>query len=136
MADWNDQIIEEFRANGGTVETAGFGRTLVLVHHVGAKTGTERVTPLRAISVGDHTWLLAASNAGAPDNPDWYYNLLANRDVSIETPDHGTVEVRAEELTGEARDAGWKRFTDESEAFAGYQEKAARTIPVIALTRR
>lgn len=136
MADWNEQIVAEFRENDGTVETMGFGRTLVLVHHVGAKSGTERVTPLRAIPVGDHTWLVAASKGGAPDNPDWYYNLLANPDASIETPDAGTIEVRAEALQGDARDAAWKRFTEASDAFAGYEQKTTRTIPVIALTRR
>jgi len=71
MSDWNQQIIDEFRANDGTVETMGFGRGLVLLHHRGAKTGTERVTPLAAIPTDGGGWLLAASKAGAPDNPDW-----------------------------------------------------------------
>ncbi|GIG29783.1 nitroreductase/quinone reductase family protein [Cellulomonas marina] len=136
MADWNQQIIEEFRASGGTVTTMGFGRTLVLVHHVGARTGTERVAPLRAIRVDDDTWLVAASKAGAPENPAWFHNLVAHPETVVETPDDGTVPVRAEVLVGDERDAAWARFTSASRGFAEYQEKTARVIPVVALRRR
>lgn len=69
VADWNQQIIDEFRANGGTVATMGFGRGLVLVHHLGARTGTERVSPIANIREEDGSRLVAASKAGAPDNP-------------------------------------------------------------------
>lgn len=136
MSDWNANIIEEFRANGGTVQTMGFGRGLVLLHHTGARTGTERVSPVAAIRDGDDTWLVAASKAGAPDNPDWFHNLRAHPDVSIETPDDGTVEVHASVLEGEERDAAWARFTAMSEGFRSYEQKTTRVIPVVALTRR
>ena len=136
MSDFNSQVIAEFRENGGTVTTAGFGRSLVLVHHVGARSGTERVTPLVPVRDGDDTWLIAASKAGAPDNPDWYHNLLAHPDVRIETPDDGEVEVHVTELTGAARDAAWDRFKEMSDGFRSYEEKTTRTIPVLALTRR
>ena len=66
MADWNQQIIEEFRANGGTVQTMGFGRGLVLVHHLGAKSGTERISPVANIRDEDGSRLIAASKGGAP----------------------------------------------------------------------
>ncbi|MBM6399255.1 nitroreductase/quinone reductase family protein [Phycicoccus sonneratiae] len=136
MSDWNQNIIEEFRANGGTVQTMGFGRGLVLLHHTGARTGTERVSPVAAIRDGDDTWLVAASKGGAPDNPAWFHNLRTHPDAAIETPDDGTVEVRARVLEGEERDTAWARFTAMSEGFRSYEQKTTRVIPVIALTRR
>ncbi len=136
MSDWNQQIIDEFRAHDGTVETMGFGRGLVLVHHVGAKSGIERVTPLATFRTDDGAWLVSASKAGAPDNPDWYHNLRAHPDITIETPDDGTVEVRARVLEGAERDAAWARFTEASAGFRSYEEKTTRVIPVIELARR
>ena len=136
MSDWNQQIIDEFRANDGTVTTMGFGRALVLLHHRGAKSGTERIAPLAALRDSDDRWFIAASKGGAPTNPDWFHNLRAHPDVSIETPDDGTVEVRARVLEGEDRDAVWKRFTDMSDGFKSYEEKTSRVIPVVALERR
>ena len=135
VTDWNQQIIEEFRANGGTVATMGFGRGLVLVHHLGARTGTERVSPVANIRDEDGSRLIAASKAGAPDNPAWYHNLLAHPDVTIETPD-GEEQVHVTELTGAERDAAWARFTQMSDGFRSYAEKTTRTIPVLRLTPR
>lgn len=136
MADWNEQIVAEFRANGGTVTTMGFGRSLVLLHHTGARTGAERVSPVFAIRDDEDTWLVAASKAGAPEHPAWFHNLLAHPDTVVETPDDGTVPVHARELTGAERDTAWARFTAASDGFRGYQERTTRTIPVVALTRR
>lgn len=135
MADWNQNIIDEFRANSGTVQAMGFGRNLVLLHHIGAKSGTTRVTPLAALRPEDGTWLIAASKGGAPENPAWYYNLIAHPEVEIEDPDEGTVRVVAEVLAGEERDAAWRRFEEYSDGFAGYQRRTSRVIPVIALRR-
>ncbi|MDM7854960.1 nitroreductase/quinone reductase family protein [Cellulomonas alba] len=136
MSDWNQQIIDEFRANGGFVATNGFGKGLVLLHHRGARTGTARVSPVAAIPDGSGAWFVAASKGGAPQNPAWFHNLLAHPDVEIETPDDGTVPVRAERLTGQARDDAWERFTQRSEGFRSYEQKTTRTIPVLRLTRR
>ncbi|MCP2031137.1 deazaflavin-dependent oxidoreductase (nitroreductase family) [Okibacterium sp. HSC-33S16] len=136
MSDWNQRIIDEFRANGGQVETAGFGRRLVLVHHVGAKSGTERIAPVMVIRTDPDTWLIAASKGGAPDNPSWFHNLLAHPDVTIETPDDGVVPVRAERLEGEARDDAWARFKETSPGFGEYEQRTHRVIPVFALRRR
>jgi deazaflavin-dependent oxidoreductase (nitroreductase family) len=132
--DWNERIIEEFRANGGSVDN--FGRSLVLLHHVGAKSGTERVSPVMGIPDGDDAWLIAASKAGAPEHPAWFHNLVAHPDVEIETPDEGTVPVRAEVLAGDERDRGWARFTAASDGFRQYEQRTSRTIPVVRLTRR
>ena len=133
-SSFNDRVIDEFRENGG--EVARFGRSLVLVHHVGAKSGTPRVSPVMGIRTGENTWLIAASKAGAAQNPAWYHNLLANPDAEIETSDDGTVAVRVSELTGVERDAAWARFTERSSGFRDYEAKTTRTIPVLALTRR
>ncbi|MEJ7651493.1 MAG: nitroreductase/quinone reductase family protein [Nakamurella sp.] len=135
MSDFNQQIIDEFRANDGTVSTAGFGDRLVLVHHFGAKSGTERIAPLMAIPQPDGSRLIAASAGGGPKDPAWYHNLLARPDVTIETPE-GTVDVHAAEVPGPEHAEAWKQFTDASPGFADYEKKSGRTIPVIRLSPR
>lgn len=136
FGDWNQQIIDEFRANGGDVSSRGFGRSLVLLHNIGAKSGVERVSPVMAIRDDPDTWLIAASKAGAHENPAWYHNLLAYPDVTIETPEDGIVDVHADRLTGAARDAAWARFIARSPGFHQYEQRTSRTIPVLALRRR
>lgn len=130
-AQFNDAVIAEFRATGGTVSR--FGRSLVLLHHIGAKTGAERVTPVMGIREGN-TWLVAASKAGADDNPAWYHNLLAHPETLIETPDNGTLRVSVTDLTGPERDAAWARFTAASPGFRSYEGRTRRKIPVLRLT--
>jgi len=83
MHDYNQQVITEFRANHGRVGGDFDGAPLLLLHHRGARTGTERVTPVMYRHDGD-TWVIFASKAGAPTNPDWYHNLRANPDTTIE----------------------------------------------------
>lgn len=136
MSDFNEKIIAEFRANKGHVETAGFGSNLILLHNIGAKSGTERVSPLMGITQPDGSWLVAASKAGAPEDPAWYRNLLAHPEVSIETGTE-TIAVVAEDLTGAERDAAWAQFTTRAPGFLDYQAKAGdRLIPVVKLTPR
>ena len=81
--DFNTKIIEEFRANGGKVGGPFEGATVLLLHHKGAKTGTERVNPVAYRPVGD-SWAVFASKAGAPTNPDWYHNLRAHPETTVE----------------------------------------------------
>jgi deazaflavin-dependent oxidoreductase (nitroreductase family) len=132
MSDFNERIIAEFRANNGHVTTAGFGDGLVLLHTVGAKSGEPRVNPLAAIPHGDG-WLVAASAGGAEKHPAWYFNLLANSTVEVETG-QGVVSAAAYELHGSDCDDAWAKFVARSSAFAGYQERAGdRSIPVIWL---
>lgn len=137
MSDYNQTVIDTFRSQGGVVPN--FGRALVLLHHTGARSGTERVSPVAAIPDGD-AWLIAASKAGAPDNPAWFHNLLAHPDAEIEIPgDDGgvtTVPVRAVRLEGAERDAAWQRFTAMSSGFAEYERRTTRVIPVLRLERR
>lgn len=132
-SEFNDRNIREFRATGGTVSR--FGRSLVLLHQIGAKSGTERVNPVMSIRTSPDTWLIAASKAGADDNPAWYHNLRAHPDITIETPDDGEVAVHVTELRGDERDAAWARFTAASPGFQQYEQRTKRTIPVLELRR-
>ncbi|MBL7497852.1 nitroreductase family deazaflavin-dependent oxidoreductase [Frankia sp. CNm7] len=133
--NWNDTVIAEFRANNGNVSTGGFGRSLILLHTIGARSGTERVNPVLGRRSGDD-WVVAASFAGAPTNPAWYHNLLAHPDVAIETGG-GVVEVTATEITGPDYDREWEGFTTQSAAFSEYKAKAgSRRIPLLRLRRR
>ena len=133
LPDWNQQIVDEFQANGGTVQTMGSGRGLVLVHHLGARSGQERINPVANIPEEDGSRLVAASKASAPDNPDWYHDLLAHPDVTIETPD-GVEQVHVTDLKGAERDAAWERSKQMSDGFAAYEKKTDRVIPVLRLT--
>jgi deazaflavin-dependent oxidoreductase (nitroreductase family) len=134
VSDFNTRIIEEFRANGGHVTTAGFGDRLVLLHHVGAKSGAERIAPLASFVDGDAR-IVVASAAGSPRHPAWFHNLQANPDTVIETPD-GERNVTASVLEGIDRDAWWARIS-QNPAFADYQVKAgARQIPLVRLSPR
>lgn len=134
MSDFNDRIIAEFRANQGTVTSAGFGSRLVLLHTVGASSGLERVHPVMSLRSGED-WLITASAAGRPEHPAWYVNLRREPHVTIETGSE-TVEVTATELTGAGREDAWRRFVATSPSFAAYQERAGdRVIPVLRLRR-
>jgi deazaflavin-dependent oxidoreductase (nitroreductase family) len=130
--DFNAQIIEEFRANDGRVGGMFERMPLLLLHHVGAKSGKDRINPLAYSREGDR-YVVFASKAGAPTNPDWYYNLKAHPDVTIEVGTD-TIEARAEEATGEDRDRLFRAQAERSPQFAEYQSKTDRVIPVIVLT--
>jgi deazaflavin-dependent oxidoreductase (nitroreductase family) len=138
MTDWNAQVAQQFRDNGGTVER--FGRGLIVLHTIGAKSGEPRVNPVAALPDGDG-WIVAATFAGQPVDPAWAHNLRAHPDVEIEAalPEQGTetVAVHAAELPEPERTAGWQRFKDEiGGSFLEYEQKTERPFPVFALTRR
>lgn len=134
MNDWNAKIIEEFRANEGRVGGPFEGAPMILVHHRGAKSGTERVTPLVYFPQDDAKIVIIASKAGAPTNPDWYHNLKAHPDVDVEV---GTEKfgVHVAEVEGAERDEIWTRAVAANPGFGEYQEKTTRVIPVLVLTR-
>jgi deazaflavin-dependent oxidoreductase (nitroreductase family) len=132
-ADWNRSIVEEFRANGGVVGGPFEGRTLLLLHHRGARTGTERVNPLAYRPVGDG-FAVFASKGGAPTNPDWYHNLLANAEARVEVGTE-TIDVVARVAEGEERDRIWEDVKREMPGFAEYERRTPRPIPVIVLER-
>ena len=135
MPDWNASIIQEFRSNEGRVGGPFEGHPLVLLHHYGAKTGTERVSPLAVQVLGADTWAVFASKGGAPTNPDWYYNVQAHPDVAIELGIE-TIPVRARVTTGEERDRIWTKQKQLMPGFAEYERNTPRQIPVIVLERR
>ena len=130
--DWNKQIIEEFRSNDGKVGGNFDGHLLLLLHHKGAKTGTERVSPLAAQELGGAGWAVFGSKGGAPTNPDWYYNLLANPDARIEVGTE-TFEVKARPAQGEERERIWTTQKQIMPGFAQYEKQTSREIPVIVL---
>ncbi|MDZ7678491.1 MAG: nitroreductase family deazaflavin-dependent oxidoreductase [Acidimicrobiales bacterium] len=134
MNDWNAKVIAEFRENGGKVGGPFEGAPMVLVHHTGAKTGTERINPLMCRIEGDRVYIFA-SKAGAPDNPDWYHNLLAHPETTIEIGDESDVAVRVTELAGAERDRVWEQQKAAFPQFADYEANTDRTIPVLALDR-
>ncbi|UGT42931.1 nitroreductase family deazaflavin-dependent oxidoreductase [Nocardia yamanashiensis] len=138
MSDWNASIIEEFRANEGRVGGPFEGAPMILVHHRGRKTGRELVTPMMYMQDEQDpgTVYIFASKAGAPTNPDWYYNLTTagKADAEIGTE---TFPVTVTEVTGADRDRIYAEQASRYPGFAGYAEKTAgiRTIPVLALHR-
>lgn len=136
MADWNQSVIDEFRANEGRVGGNFEGRTLLLLHHRGAKTGAERVNPLAYQRLSDGSVAIFASMGGAPKNPDWFHNVVANPDVSVEIGTE-SFSARARVATGEERDAIWERQKAAWPGFAEYEEKTKgiREIPVVVLER-
>ena len=132
MADHNAGIIEEFRSHDGRVGGYFEGATMLLLHTVGAKTGTQRVNPLVYLPDGDR-YVVIASKGGAPTNPDWYYNLLAHPDVTIEVGT-STLPVHAVVVEDDAeRDALYARQVERRPGFADYLQMTTRRIPIIAL---
>jgi deazaflavin-dependent oxidoreductase (nitroreductase family) len=132
MSNWNSGIIDEFRANGGQVGGGFEGKPLLLLHHKGARTGTERVSPLMYQQL-DGAYAIFASKGGADTNPDWFHNLVANPKVTIEI---GTdkVDVTARIARGREQDEIWERQKSEYPQFAAYEQKTPREqIPVIVL---
>ena len=129
MQDFNQQIIDEFRANGGETDMSS---SLLLLHHRGAKSGQERITPVVYLA-DEGRYVIFASKAGAPTNPDWYHNLKANPEITIEVGTE-TIRARADEVTGEERDRLFETNAQRNPNFAEYEEKTDRVIPVIALT--
>ena len=132
--DWNKQIIEEFRANDGKVGGHFEQVTLLLLHTTGAKSGLLRLNPLATVKDGDR-YIIMASKGGAPDNPDWYYNLVANPQVRVEV---GTekFEALARVTEGSERQTLFEKMSTKYPQFAEYQQNTTRVIPVITLSRR
>lgn len=135
MNDFNQAIIEEFRANAGKVGGGFEGAPMVLVHHTGAKTGTERVAPLVYQRDGD-SYVVFGSKGGAPAHPQWYGNLVANPDTTIEVGTE-TIAVRARTAEGDERERIWTKQKQLMPGFAEYEKTAGdREIPVIILEPR
>jgi deazaflavin-dependent oxidoreductase (nitroreductase family) len=135
MSDFNRAIIEEFHANGGKVGGPFAGANMLLLHTTGAKSGQPRINPLVYINDGERM-LIIASKGGSDSNPDWYYNLLANPTVTIDT---GTeqFEARATPVTDEPeRSQLYAKMVAQRPGFGEYEQKTTRKIPVVVLARR
>jgi deazaflavin-dependent oxidoreductase (nitroreductase family) len=129
--DFNAQIVDEFRANGGRVGGMFAGTPLLLLHHTGARSGKARVNPLAYLE-DDGRYAIFASKGGAPTNPDWYHNLRAQPDTTIEVGVE-TIPVHAREAAGEERERLFAAQVQRSPQFGAYQEKTERPIPVVVL---
>ncbi|MDQ1746712.1 MAG: hypothetical protein QOD07_975 [Frankiaceae bacterium] len=137
--DWNTKVIEEFRANEGRVGGNFAGAPVVLVHHFGRKSGREYVNPMMYLphDTDDDVIYVFASKGGAPSNPDWYYNLTASGEGSVERgTERHPVSVR--ELTGAERD---RIYAEQARRYPGFGDYARstegiRVIPVLELTAR
>jgi deazaflavin-dependent oxidoreductase (nitroreductase family) len=133
-SDWNRHTVEEFRAHQGQVGGFWEGRPLLLLTTTGAKSGRPHTTPTMYLREGDRLFVFA-SKQGAPTNPDWYHNLLAHPDVTVEIGDQ-TFEAIAKPVTGAERDQIYARWAQQYPQFREYQEKTSRIIPVIELEPR
>ena len=129
----NQQIVDEFRANGGKVGGQFAGATLLLLTTTGAKSGKQTVSPVVCTVDGDRL-LIYASAAGRPNNPAWYHNLVANPDVAVEFGTE-TFLARATVITGAEQDRLWAEQVARAPGFGDYERKTTRSIPVVALDR-
>lgn len=133
-SDYNAAIIAEFRATGGHPGGDWAGTPMVLIHHIGARSGIERVTPLGYLPLGDDRFAVVASSGGAPSHPDWYHNLKASPVITAEVGAE-TLTVVAEELDDAARAELWPALVARFPTVGKYQAATTRRIPVLVLTR-
>ena len=132
--DWNTRIIKEFRSNDGRVGGPFEGSPVLLLHTTGARSGAERVNPMMYLDLDDHRYVFA-SKAGADTDPDWYHNLVAHPEVTVEA---GVETYRAEAtpVTGDDRDRVYAEQARRYPGFAEYAAKTTRVIPVVELRRQ
>ena len=128
---WNEEVIAEFRASGGKVGGQFEGAPMLLLHSVGANSGLERINPMMYLPDGDRM-IVIASKAGSPGNPDWYYNLKAHPDITIEVGTQ-TVKVTAVELEGGEQAVPFAEQARRYPGFQVFQDRTERMIPVLAL---
>jgi deazaflavin-dependent oxidoreductase (nitroreductase family) len=133
MTNWNENIINEFRANAGVVGGPFEGRHLVLLTTTGNKTGRQHVTPLVALREDDRLFVFASAG-GSPEDPAWYRNLVANPEVTVEEGTE-TYSAKAIPVTGAERDEIYARQVQVMPQFGEYQAKVDRIIPIIELIR-
>lgn len=130
-SDWNAKIIEEFRANHGKLGGMFEGADVLLLHHTGSKTGTERVNPLGYQRVGG-AYAVFGSNSGKTSDPAWVQNLRAHPETTAEIGSE-TIAVVARVAQGDERTGIWERQKTNIPQFAEYEKTAGRDIPVVIL---
>jgi deazaflavin-dependent oxidoreductase (nitroreductase family) len=134
MNAFNNQVVEEFRANEGVVTGMFEGKNVLLLTTIGAKSGAERLSPLVYTRDGERL-VIAASMGGAPKNPAWFHNLVANPKVTVEV---GTEKFEAKAVVIEdraERDRLYAGMVAHAEGFADYETKTTRLIPIVVLER-
>jgi deazaflavin-dependent oxidoreductase (nitroreductase family) len=135
MKDINSDVVEQFRTNHGTIQSGMFsGARLLLLTTTGAKSGKTRVNPLAFTRDGED-YVIIASKGGSPTHPDWYHNLVANRDVTVEVGNE-RFAARARVAQGAERDRLYAAQASIMPGFAEYQRNTTRQIPVVVLQRR
>jgi deazaflavin-dependent oxidoreductase (nitroreductase family) len=132
--DYNRQLIEEFRTNRGKADGPFASRPLLLLTTTGVRSGQPRTTPMMYIPNGDRL-LIIASNIGAPTHPDWYHNLLAHPQVTVEVGLE-TFDAIAVVTEGVERQQLWSRIVELYPFFTDHQAKTIRQIPIVAFSRR
>ena len=131
--DFNQAIIDEFRANEGRVGGMFEGAPLLLLTSTGARSGERRTTPVVYLPDGERM-VIVASKGGAPENPAWYHNLRANPAATVEVGNE-KLDVNAVVTEGEERDRLFDHHAETYPQFADYAQKTSRRIPVVALER-
>jgi deazaflavin-dependent oxidoreductase (nitroreductase family) len=134
VTEFDRRTVEEFRANGGWAGGALAGTPLVLIHHIGGRSGIEHVTPLAYSAQGDGLIAIAASNGGSPRHPAWYHNLKANPAITVELGTR-TFTATAEEQAGPARADLWSKLVEKSPDLAEFAARTDRSIPLFLLRR-
>jgi deazaflavin-dependent oxidoreductase (nitroreductase family) len=134
MNDWNQKIIEEFRANEGKVGGPFENMTLLLLHTTGAKSGLPRWNPT-AYTEDKGRLVIIASKGGADTHPDWYYNLVANPNVTIEVGTEKYDAIASVEEEPE-RTRLYDQMAAQYQGFEEYRQKTSRIIPLITLKRK
>ncbi|MBA3871411.1 MAG: nitroreductase family deazaflavin-dependent oxidoreductase [Chloroflexota bacterium] len=134
MSDWNKAIIEEFRANEGKVGGQFEHTNLLLLHTKGTKSGLERINPVAYFTDGNR-YVVIASKGGADTDPDWYRNLLADSDVSVEVGTEQFPAVAAVPSEPE-RTTLYEKMEAINPGFSEYKHKTSRVIPVVTLSRK
>ncbi|HYH60148.1 MAG TPA: nitroreductase family deazaflavin-dependent oxidoreductase [Thermoleophilaceae bacterium] len=124
-----------FRLTNGRLGGRVVGSPVLLLHHVGAKSGKKRISPLLYMSDGDR-FVIVASKGGYTKHPGWFHNLMANGDTVVEVPREGKVPVRARKASSEERGALWPRVVDQYSGYEAYQRSTEREIPLVILERR
>jgi deazaflavin-dependent oxidoreductase (nitroreductase family) len=133
-AEYNAKLIDEFRANGGHVGGDFEGTPLLLIHHVGAKSGKSRINPVGYLRDGER-FVVYASSGGSPKDPAWVGNLGAQPNTTIEVGGQ-TLDVVAEQASGEERERLWGLGVERYPQLAEYAQTAGRVVPVIVFTPR
>lgn len=133
IRSFNEQVIEEFRANEGRVAGFSARAPVMLVHHIGAKSGDEHVTPVGCFPRGDGRYVIVASNGGSPTHPDWYYNLKAHPRIDVEVGTQ-TFTTLADELDDVARAELWPELIADAPDLGKHATRTTRRFPVFMLT--